>query len=78
MDAALAQDLGQPEQRRAAVAPADEHGSTTVVRQGERLPERSDEIEDIVDPALGDPRRPGGVGRDDDLDGPRVGVDGVD
>lgn len=78
MDATLAQDLGQPEERRASVTTADEHGSTPAVRQGKRLPERSDEIEDIVDPALGDPRRPRGVGRDDDLDGPGVGVDGVD
>ena len=51
--------LGQPEQRRAAVAAADQHARHRLGRQRERLAERADDVDLVVQREPGDPRVPG-------------------
>ena len=46
--AALAQRLGQPEQRRRAVAAADEHAGHRLGGQRERPAERADDVDRVV------------------------------
>src|SRR5689334_6039933 len=53
--AALAQLAGEPEERRTAVAAADEHAGDRFGGQREGLAERSDDVDGVVRHALDDP-----------------------
>ena len=51
--AAGAQRVGQQEQRRGAVAAADQHAVGGLARQRERPAERTDDVDRVVRPAAG-------------------------
>ena len=76
--AALAQLGGEPEERGAAVAAADEDARHRLASAAGSLAERPDDVDRVVRRALDDPPGADADGRDDDLDGAAVGAAGAD
>src|SRR6185437_14337860 len=66
--APLAQPVGQGEQRRAAVAAADQEATYRVPWHGERAPERPGQIKQVPGPALGQPPGSAPVSGEHELD----------